>query len=215
MKQERGDGSCPAPFGAAPPAPPVVQVQPPRIISIEMRGRGYADGSPRVGSMPRVGLVWFLLTGLSRTATANDAAATTENCTFATCSSDEVWNNFLPSNYSKSEPPVVDGMAVLVNVSMKIVDVDDINEERMDFRLHTYIEESWRDGRLRTSPYAERWRRMSVPRRVARLMWTPDVVFSNTKRSSIFRQSVDSVAYKIARDGSVHRLTRQILRSWL
>ncbi|XP_037286330.2 glycine receptor subunit alphaZ1 [Rhipicephalus microplus] len=162
--------------------------------------------------MPRVGLVWFLLSGLSRAARGNEAAATTENCTFATCSSDEVWNNFLPSNYSKSEPPVVDGMAVLVNVSMKIVDVDDINEERMDFRLHTYIEESWRDGRLRTSPFADRWRRMSVPRRVARLMWTPDVVFSNTKRSSIFRQSVDSVAYKIARDGSVHRLTRYLFQ---
>ncbi|KAL3238762.1 hypothetical protein MRX96_021795 [Rhipicephalus microplus] len=162
--------------------------------------------------MPRVGLVWFLLSGLSRAARGNEAATTTENCTLATCSSDEVWNNFLPSNYSKSEPPVVDGMAVLVNVSMKIVDVDDINEERMDFRLHTYIEESWRDGRLRTSPFAERWRRMSVPRRVARLMWTPDVVFSNTKRSSIFRQSVDSVAYKIARDGSVHRLTRYLFQ---
>ncbi|KAH7950122.1 hypothetical protein HPB49_019808 [Dermacentor silvarum] len=103
-------------------------------------------------------------------------------------------------------------MAVLVNVSMKIVDVDDINEKRMDFRLHTYIEESWRDHRLRSSPFAQRWRRMSVPRRVARLMWAPDVVFSNTKRSSIFRQSVDSVAYKIARDGSVHRLTRQVRR---
>ncbi|XP_070380799.1 glycine receptor subunit alpha-2-like [Dermacentor albipictus] len=163
--------------------------------------------------MPRVGLVWFVLSGLSRAATANDAAAATaHNCTLTTCSSDEVWNNFLPSNYSKSEPPVVDGMAVLVNVSMKIVDVDDINEERMDFRLHTYIEESWRDDRLRSSPFAQRWRRMSVPRRVARLMWAPDVVFSNTKRSSIFRQSVDSVAYKIARDGSVHRLTRYLFQ---
>ncbi|XP_077489201.1 glycine receptor subunit alphaZ1-like [Amblyomma americanum] len=103
-------------------------------------------------------------------------------------------------------------MAVLVNVSMKIVDVDDINEERMDFRLHTYIEESWHDYRLRTAPFAGRWRRVPVPRRVARLMWTPDVVFSNTKRSSIFRQSVDSVAYKIARDGSVHRLTRYLFQ---
>ncbi|XP_037570612.2 gamma-aminobutyric acid receptor subunit rho-3 [Dermacentor silvarum] len=132
--------------------------------------------------------------------------------TASRCSSEEVWNNFLPSNYSKSEPPIFNGMAVLVNVSMKIVDVDDINEKRMDFRLHTYIEESWRDHRLRSSPFAQRWRRMSVPRRVARLMWAPDVVFSNTKRSSIFRQSVDSVAYKIARDGSVHRLTRYLFQ---
>ncbi|XP_077527575.1 glycine receptor subunit alpha-2-like [Haemaphysalis longicornis] len=166
---------------------------------------------PRSGGM--VGIVAVCFVFIART-TRSQVITTggTTNCTLATCSSEELWDNFLPSNYSKSDPPFANGVAVLVNVSMKIVDVDDINEERMDFRLHTYIEESWHDSRLRTGPFANKWRRTSVPRRVARLIWAPDVVFSNTKKSSIFRQSVDSVAYKIARDGSVHRLTRYLFQ---
>ncbi|CAN8030634.1 unnamed protein product [Ixodes persulcatus] len=95
----------------------------------------------------------------------------------------------------------------MVNVSMKIVDVDDINEERMDFRLHTYFEESWRDFRLKTSVVG-RWRYSVLPERVAKLIWTPDVVFSNTKKSSIFKESVQSIVIKVADDGTIRRLTR-------
>lgn len=76
-----------------------------------------------------------------------------------------------------------------------------------DFRLHTYIEESWRDTRLRTWSMGKLKHRV-LPEWVARLIWTPDVVFSNAKKSSIFRQSVESIAVKIADDGSIHRLTR-------
>ncbi|XP_064478625.1 glycine receptor subunit alphaZ1-like [Ornithodoros turicata] len=99
----------------------------------------------------------------------------------------------------------------MVNVSMKIMDVDDINEERMDFRLHTYIEESWRDPRLRTSIVRD-WKYPVLPESVAALIWKPDVVFSNTKKSSVFMQSVQSIAIKIDKNGSIRRFTRYLFQ---
>ncbi|XP_076333352.1 gamma-aminobutyric acid receptor subunit pi-like [Tachypleus tridentatus] len=119
---------------------------------------------------------------------------------------------FLPENYKASEAPRFADGAVKVYVSMQILDISDIDDENMDFTLHTYIVEIWKDPRLYTDKMRRAWSSAIIPRPFMKMIWKPDLVFESTKNDYLFQYSVENSFMKLILNNSLYRSSRYMCK---
>ncbi|XP_023210567.1 glycine receptor subunit alpha-3-like [Centruroides sculpturatus] len=117
----------------------------------------------------------------------------------------------IPDDYDKHTPPVVDGKPVVVYVNLQIMDVDEIRERTMDFRMHLYQNEFWKDPRLKLN-LLNLTRIKVLPPIAEKLLWIPDLVFGNSKSGQLFQFSLPNTAIKINKDETIQKVSRYSFR---
>ncbi|GFT64180.1 glycine receptor subunit alpha-2 [Nephila pilipes] len=109
----------------------------------------------------------------------------------------------IPNDYKRFDPPSHKG-SVPVYIKLFIIDIDEINEESMDFRLHMYIDSAWNDTRLDVNAFS------AFNDQCAKYFWIPNVIFERAKPSPSFPTL--NVNFKISGDGSFLRTERFSLK---
>ncbi|KAG8187779.1 hypothetical protein JTE90_025817 [Oedothorax gibbosus] len=119
------------------------------------------------------------------------------------CISDGVF----PPDYNKYECPDYQGRPAHLYLELGILDIDRIDEGRMEFSLQTYIKERWTDGRLNLSAFSgERGR--AFPQTLVQDLWVPDLVFDNAKSGVLFGLTLPNTHVKVEKDGRLGRTSR-------
>ncbi|XP_023210565.1 glycine receptor subunit alpha-4-like [Centruroides sculpturatus] len=89
---------------------------------------------------------------------------------------DRIWRYVIPNDYDKYDPPRVEGKPVTVYLNIEIFDIDDITETTMDFRMHMFLTERWKDPRLRLEMLNITNCKVLLSK-AAKSIWTPDLDF--------------------------------------
>ncbi|KAG8186192.1 hypothetical protein JTE90_008722 [Oedothorax gibbosus] len=110
------------------------------------------------------------------------------------------YSEVFPANYNKYEPPVYQGNPAHLYINLEILDIDRIDESRMEFSIQTYIIEFWRDWRLNLSSYTFVGGQ-AFPQTLVPDLWNPDLVFDNAKSGVLFSLSVPNTNMVVANDG--------------
>ncbi|GFW08193.1 hypothetical protein TNCV_956241 [Trichonephila clavipes] len=109
-------------------------------------------------------------------------------------------DGLIPDDYKKYDAPSKKGETLPVYIKLVIVDIDEISEGNMDFRLHMYLVSSWNDTRLNSSAFS------TYNDQCSKHFWVPDVIFERAKPSPSF--STFNTNFKINADGSFIRAER-------
>ncbi|GFR12690.1 hypothetical protein TNCT_246351 [Trichonephila clavata] len=109
-------------------------------------------------------------------------------------------DGLIPDDYKKYDAPSKKGETVPVYIKLVIVDIDEISEGNMDFRLHMYLVSSWNDTRLNSSAFS------TYNDQCSNHFWVPDIIFERAKPSPSF--STFNINFKINEDGSFTRAER-------
>ncbi|XP_023212376.1 glycine receptor subunit alphaZ1-like, partial [Centruroides sculpturatus] len=121
------------------------------------------------------------------------------------------WLNMIPTEYDKYAPPIVNGKPVIVYVNLEIMDVDDIREDTMDFRVHLYQNQIWRDPRIKL--HTLNITKVKVlPPSAEKDIWIPDLIFDNSKWGDLFQYSIPNTALKVNTDHTLQKVTRYSFR---
>ncbi|OQR76967.1 glycine receptor subunit alpha-3-like [Tropilaelaps mercedesae] len=124
-----------------------------------------------------------------------------------------VFKEIFPKEYYSSDPPKgPNGTAAKVYVALHIMDIDEISEANMGFRLHTFVIDMWKDNRLKLSQLLENSSVRIVPEEIYSKIWKPDMIFVNSKGGYLFKQSVTNRFVKILDDGYLYRTTRYLFQ---
>ncbi|GFS29114.1 hypothetical protein NPIL_655401 [Nephila pilipes] len=92
--------------------------------------------------------------------------------------------DLIPEGYRKYVTPrTPNGERLNVTFSLSIFDMDEINTEKMDFRLHGYVHSVWSDMRLIMNGSEVN------NGKCAKHIWTPEVVFEAVKSADLFGSS--------------------------
>ncbi|XP_023240277.1 glycine receptor subunit alpha-4-like [Centruroides sculpturatus] len=124
---------------------------------------------------------------------------------------DRIWRYVIPDDYDKYDPPRVEGKPVTVYLNLEIFDIDDITETTMDFRMHLFQTERWKDPRLRLEMLNITNYKVLHPK-AAKSIWIPDLVFDNSKWGQLFQFSIPNTAIKIYQDNTIRKLSRYSFR---
>ncbi|XP_023214796.1 glutamate-gated chloride channel alpha-like [Centruroides sculpturatus] len=127
------------------------------------------------------------------------------------CDGTDPFKLIVPLDYRKSEAPATKKSPVPVYVGIQIFDIYDLNEETMDYNIHMYFDDVWKDYRLNSECLKEN-RPVIFPEEMADRLWTPDIYFENSKWGELFRISVPNINVKIYRDGTLYRSARYVVR---
>ncbi|KAF7274936.1 hypothetical protein GWI33_012401, partial [Rhynchophorus ferrugineus] len=92
--------------------------------------------------------------------------------------------NIIPHDYIKEvRPPTLKGQPIVVDFSMKVVDINSINVEDMDFRIDMFLKTQWTDARVRIPEemfeYGDDY--ITLPSQHFDSLWQPDLYFLNSK----------------------------------
>ncbi|KAF2898643.1 hypothetical protein ILUMI_07537 [Ignelater luminosus] len=90
----------------------------------------------------------------------------------------------LPEYYMKEvRPPTYKSKPVEIEFSMKIVDINSINVEDMDFRMDMFLKQQWTDARLRIPEemFEDGDDAFTLPTQFFESLWQPDLYFLNSK----------------------------------
>ncbi|CAH1173742.1 unnamed protein product [Phaedon cochleariae] len=90
----------------------------------------------------------------------------------------------IPENYLKEiRPPTIMGKPIEVDFSMRVVDINSINVEDMDFRMDMVIKQEWQDARIKIPEEMFELGDDSVtlPSQFFENLWQPDLYFLNSK----------------------------------
>ncbi|XP_029826465.3 glycine receptor subunit alpha-1 [Ixodes scapularis] len=150
------------------------------------------------------------------------------------CHASPILEEVIPASYHKSEAPVSkNGGPVKVYVSFQVMDIDDISEESMAFRLHMFVVDLWKDDRLNltrflqdsgpksSSPTPETLREGArrgrhdprvLPEEVRDAVWKPDLIFVNSKNGYLFEHSVPNTFLKVLNTGHIYRSSRYLFQ---
>ncbi|XP_028968830.1 gamma-aminobutyric acid receptor subunit rho-1 [Galendromus occidentalis] len=124
-----------------------------------------------------------------------------------------VFKSIFPSEYYSSDPPRgADGSAAKIFVAFHIMDIDEISESKMGFRLHLFVIDMWKDDRLNLDAVLDNSSVRIVPEEIYSRIWKPDIIFVNSKSGYLFRQSVTNKFVKILDDGHLYRTTRYLFQ---
>ncbi|KAG8175317.1 hypothetical protein JTE90_008147, partial [Oedothorax gibbosus] len=132
------------------------------------------------------------------------------NFTFVRLISGSLMNTIsdvFPPDYNKHESPGYQGHPAHVYLELIILDIDRIDESRMEFSIQTYIEERWNDWRLNLSSYVGECV-VSFPQALVQDLWVPDLMFDNAKSGVLFDLSVPNTIVEVYKDGSLGRSSR-------
>ncbi|XP_064479978.1 gamma-aminobutyric acid receptor subunit rho-1-like [Ornithodoros turicata] len=99
------------------------------------------------------------------------------------------------------------------------MDIDDISEENMAFRIHMFVVDLWRDDRLNLtnlpakSSVTSRGNRVRVlPDEALDAIWKPDLIFVNSKNGYLFQHSVPNTFIKVLDTGHLYRSSRYLFQ---
>ncbi|KAL3238761.1 hypothetical protein MRX96_021794 [Rhipicephalus microplus] len=141
------------------------------------------------------------------------------------CRSNPILNEVVPPNYHGSEAPTsATGGPVQIYVSFQVMDIDDISEENMAFRIHMFVVDLWRDDRLNLSRFLDdiassanssadgprRHASRVLPDEVRAALWKPDLIFVNSKNGYLFEHSVPNTFVKVLDTGHLYRYLFQV-----
>ncbi|GIY89066.1 glycine receptor subunit alpha-2 [Caerostris darwini] len=123
---------------------------------------------------------------------------------------DKLCNNLLPEGYEIYKAPDEDGKPITVLVGFQVLDIGEVDEEKMDFRLHAFVTSMWNDSRLLLDKYSknEESEFIIVYERCRRYFWTPDVFFENAKHIENYENTSPSTLLKVLPDGAIIMSTR-------
>ncbi|XP_022655352.1 gamma-aminobutyric acid receptor subunit rho-3-like isoform X1 [Varroa destructor] len=124
-----------------------------------------------------------------------------------------VFKEIFPKEYYSSDPPKgPNGTAAKVYVAFHIMDVDEISEANMGFRLHMFVLDMWKDDRLILEHLIKNSSVRIVPEEIYTKIWKPDMIFVNSKSGYLFKESVTNRFVKILDDGYLYRTTRYLFQ---
>ncbi|XP_077489919.1 gamma-aminobutyric acid receptor subunit beta-like [Amblyomma americanum] len=113
------------------------------------------------------------------------------------------------------------------------MDIDDISEENMAFRIHMFVVDLWRDDRLNLSRFLDdiassggavsngsgsgaggprRHASRVLPDEVRAALWKPDLIFVNSKNGYLFEHSVPNTFVKVLDTGHLYRSSRYLFQ---
>ncbi|KAG8182559.1 hypothetical protein JTE90_007296, partial [Oedothorax gibbosus] len=115
-------------------------------------------------------------------------------------------SDVFPPDYNKHESPGYQGHPAHVYLELNILDIDRIDESRMEFSIQTYVEERWNDWRLNLSSYVGEYVEV-FPQTLLQDLWVPDLMFDNAKSGVLFDLSVPNTIVEVYKDGSLSRLS--------
>ncbi|XP_023212135.1 glycine receptor subunit alpha-1-like, partial [Centruroides sculpturatus] len=122
--------------------------------------------------------------------------------------SQRTWAKLIPDDYDKYHAPSSEnGGPVTVYVNLQIMDIDEIREATMDFRIHLYMTEYWKDPRLNIHKLNLTSTRI-LPQNYINEIWLPDLVFDNSKWAQLFQFSLPNIVIKIRKDHTIYKVTR-------
>ncbi|XP_067118520.1 glutamate-gated chloride channel-like [Centruroides vittatus] len=125
------------------------------------------------------------------------------------CSLDKI----MPEDYKKTEAPSENGKAVNVYISLRVCDIYDLDESTMDFHIHMYFNDYWKDERLYLECLQnDNGRPRILPLEIQNKIWTPDICFENSISGRLFSITLPNIAMKILPDGYIYRYARYDLR---
>ncbi|CAL1298411.1 unnamed protein product [Larinioides sclopetarius] len=85
------------------------------------------------------------------------------------------------------------------------MDIDQITEEKMEYSMQFYVNEYWKDPRLNLSHRKEHFH---IPTDIVADMWTPDLIFENSKGGWVYQLAVPNIIVQTHLYGYLHRFTR-------
>ncbi|KAG8194037.1 hypothetical protein JTE90_028380 [Oedothorax gibbosus] len=116
---------------------------------------------------------------------------------------EKLCNSILPDDYEIYKAPSKNGNAIEVRVALQVMDIDEINEYSMDFRLHSFITAIWNDTRLKLDEYKGGGNSNSLYEKCRHYIWTPDLFFENAKKVDLFENTSPSTILKKRSDGAI------------
>ncbi|KAL1490792.1 hypothetical protein ABEB36_013429 [Hypothenemus hampei] len=90
----------------------------------------------------------------------------------------------IPDDYMREiRPPTPGGEPVVVDFSIRIVDINSINVEDMDFRMDMFLKQQWTDARIRIPEEMFEYKDDSItlPSQFVDSLWQPDLYFLSSK----------------------------------
>ncbi|CAG9830332.1 unnamed protein product [Diabrotica balteata] len=92
--------------------------------------------------------------------------------------------SIIPENYIKEiRPPTMEGKPIEVDFSIRVMDINSINVEDMDFRMDMFLKQEWQDARIKIPEEMFDYGDDSVtlPSQFFENLWQPDLYFLNSK----------------------------------
>ncbi|GFY55125.1 gamma-aminobutyric acid receptor subunit rho-3 [Trichonephila inaurata madagascariensis] len=99
---------------------------------------------------------------------------------------------------------VSEGKPTDVFINLDVMDIDEIAEERMEYSMQFYVNEYWKDTRLNIS----NGKHFQIPKEILKSIWTPDIIFENSKGGWVYQLAVPNIIVKTHLYGYLHRFTR-------
>ncbi|XP_023241247.1 glycine receptor subunit alphaZ1-like isoform X3 [Centruroides sculpturatus] len=124
---------------------------------------------------------------------------------------DRSWMNIIPTDYDNYAPPLVDGKPVTIYINLEIMDVDEIREQTMDFRMFFFLNAYWTDPRLKLEVLNLTLSKI-LPPSADDTLWVPDLMFDNTKWGYLFQYSIPNTFILITKDLIFRKSTRYSFR---
>ncbi|KAG8173924.1 hypothetical protein JTE90_028677 [Oedothorax gibbosus] len=129
------------------------------------------------------------------------------NLTIKTCCVFGRTSDVFPPDYNKHKSPGYKGHPAILYLELSILDIDRIDEGRMEFCLQTYVYERWNDWRLNLSSYVGR-NAVAFPQTLVHDLLVPVLVFDNAKSGVLFDLSVPNSYVRVDDDGSLALASR-------
>ncbi|KAJ8974891.1 hypothetical protein NQ317_011737, partial [Molorchus minor] len=92
--------------------------------------------------------------------------------------------NLIPEHYVKEiRPPTMLGQPIEVDFSIRVVDINSINVEDMDFRMDMFLKQEWQDARIKIPEemFEIGDDSITLPSQFFENLWQPDLYFLNSK----------------------------------
>lgn len=130
------------------------------------------------------------------------------------------WQLLLPKGYSSSTPPP-SVTPVSVYNAIEILDIDDVEEGEMAFKIQFFLISAWEDSRLDTKVMEPDATGVSVVGKKGRLLlpeesfscfWIPSIIFDNDKEEKMFRLTFLNSKMTLFANKTLIRVSRLYLK---
>ncbi|CAL1262158.1 unnamed protein product, partial [Larinioides sclopetarius] len=107
--------------------------------------------------------------------------------------------------YNKRAPPGEPGTPANLFIDLSVLDIDRIDEARLEFSIHVYFRELWNDSRVNLSSFPSESSKgyTAIPDTLVDKLWMPDVIFENAKSGVIFSLSVPNTYISVLRSSTL------------
>ncbi|GFT47436.1 glycine receptor subunit alpha-2 [Nephila pilipes] len=123
---------------------------------------------------------------------------------------DALCNDIVPDGYEIYKAPDEDGNPINVLIGFQVLDIGEVDEEKMDFHLHVFVSSVWNDSRLHLHKYQGRTESeyTIIYEKCRHYIWTPDIFFETAKIVENYERTLPSTLIKVLPDGAIIMSTR-------